>query len=212
MPYRDVRTIPTTLLALVKPERSMAVRYRPIHTAGIRLLHRSLLKNAPFSAAEYRDVLSMGEANVMRNEWGWKARDLWDVQGFLWTTSDAQAESTTDDDDLTPPINLILYGPAGTGKTYATATKAVTLCDGVVPGDREAVMERYRELVASYSVSTASCGAPKPISANGARVERGPAPGRFRRLHHRCTMMLRRFSGGMKQTSTMFGGAHFRCT
>lgn len=40
--------------------------------------------------------------------------------------------------------NLILFGPPGTGKTYATAAEAVKLCGEVVPDDREALMTLYR--------------------------------------------------------------------
>lgn len=44
------------------------------------------------------------------------------------------------------PLNLILFGPPGTGKTYATAEMAVQTCDGALPADRGALMARYREL------------------------------------------------------------------
>lgn len=44
------------------------------------------------------------------------------------------------------PLNLILHGPPGTGKTYATVELAVRICDGKVPKGRDALVLRYREL------------------------------------------------------------------
>ena len=158
MPYRDTRTLPTMLLALAKPSDAIAVRYQPFHTAGMRLLHKPLFKNAPFSADEYRSVLEMSDAiaQVMRNDWGWKPRDLWDVQGFIWQTCtksgqvDENSTPSLEEAAMTPsvePTNLILYGPPGTGKTYATAEEAVRLCDGALPdGGRAALKARYDQL------------------------------------------------------------------
>ena len=42
LPYSDLRTIPTMVLALARPADALAIRYQPLHTAGVRLLHRSL--------------------------------------------------------------------------------------------------------------------------------------------------------------------------
>ena len=52
------------------------------------------------------------------------------------------------------PVNLILFGPPGTGKTYATAAHAVRLCNSLAEDDalfqdvsRAALMAEYRRLV-----------------------------------------------------------------
>ncbi|RWR26610.1 AAA family ATPase [Sinirhodobacter populi] len=47
----------------------------------------------------------------------------------------------------TKPTNLILFGPPGTGKTYATAAEAVRLlCGAAVPEDHSELMKVYRRL------------------------------------------------------------------
>lgn len=160
-PYSDVRNISSMLLALAKPLDAMAARYQRLHNAAMALIHRPVLRNQPLSEEEYRDVLSLAQQvfEVMRDEWKWAPRDLWDVQGFIWATcgdkvdsdsgEDESAEMANNEGTAEPPTNLILYGPPGTGKTYVTAQKAVELCDGVpATGDRSELMKRYKELVA----------------------------------------------------------------
>ena len=46
------------------------------------------------------------------------------------------------------PLNAILYGAPGTGKTYATAEYAVAIIENrdIKDEDREKLMKRYREL------------------------------------------------------------------
>ena len=50
------------------------------------------------------------------------------------------------------PENLILHGPPGTGKTYATAKQAVRLCGERVPADRDALTQTYRRLAAARRI------------------------------------------------------------
>ena len=155
MPYGDSRILPTLILALARPRDAIALRYQPFNNASLMLLGRSAFANAPLSPSEYEDMIALARAveGVMRNEWGWKPRDLWDVQGFVWVT--CQKRLTADDLDASvepsgevtvPTTNLILYGPPGTGKTYATAEEALKLCGEEVPGDREELMSAYRRL------------------------------------------------------------------
>lgn len=50
------------------------------------------------------------------------------------------------------PLNQILYGPPGTGKTYKTKAMAVKIIDGFTPETREALTERYFELMESGQI------------------------------------------------------------
>src|SRR5262249_50258947 len=133
LPYGDARNFSSMLLALARPTECMGINTTPLQSAGKLLLHRDLFSNSLLTDAEYAQVLLLANElfRVMRDEWNWQARDLWDVQGFIWATcrneqsaSDGRKNQTTAVDGNLP-MNLILYGPPGTGKTYETAAVAV---------------------------------------------------------------------------------------
>ncbi len=161
------RSLISTALALTRPEDAIAVKTRYIQRLARELTGRALFSNNPLSAEEYERTLALADAlfAVMRDEWNWAPRDLWDVQGFLWVASEAAGVRPAEDDEEDPvpteptmpsrgPSNTILYGPPGTGKTWATARRAVLLCDGALPqGGRDALMQRYRELVARRRIT-----------------------------------------------------------
>lgn len=232
MPYAESRVLPSLVLALVRPSEAILVRYQPFYNAGMLLLGQSLFANGPLTRGEYAAVLELSRAifKIMRDEWDWHPRDLFDVQGFIWATcrDRAAALSSAPVQELAVPVpasdptNLILYGPPGTGKTFETAAEAVRLCagDSVDFSDRAAVMAKYRELCdlkqiafvtfhQSYSYEEFIEGLrPKPILAEDGAHSAGftlePEPGAFVRIARSA-----RTSGGQSDASFDFTGKKF---
>lgn len=155
-PYAESRMVPTMVMGLVRPDGVLGIRSTPTDNAHKMLLGRPAFAGNALGRAELDSVLAMsGELfRIMRDDWGWAPRDLWDVQGFIWETCQKPLAIDTEQPSLKPlsetpmpsPINLILYGPPGTGKTYATAREAVALCGEDVPEDRDELMALYRSL------------------------------------------------------------------
>jgi len=167
--FSQVRTLVTAALALARPSEAICIKTRFMQRAAKALTGRTIFKPAVVSAGEYRAFLDLAfrirEAMI---GWGWKPRDLWDVQGFLWAvTADnwlpesgvphAAIEEDKDEAPIPGPqkhsLNQILYGPPGTGKTWTTARLAVEICNGSAPSDRGELMKAYGDLVKSNRVA-----------------------------------------------------------
>ncbi len=220
-PYSESRNLPTMLAALVHPDAVYGINTEPVQQTAQALLGRKLLGWNPMTAAEYASVVAMAQdiRRVMRDDWGWAPRDLWDVQGFIWAVNRADQPKLTEDaiaaagpKGTTMPTNLILYGPPGTGKTFATAREAVRLCDEREPSTEAEVRSRYAELVAagqvrfvtfhqSYSYedfveglrpTTGETGGEG--SAGGFRLE--PVPGVFREISSIAEQAMRTSGSG----------------
>lgn len=155
-PFAESRTIPTMVRAMVDSRTVLGIRSTPTDNAARMLFGRPLFGSQPLTAQELQGVTDLGRRifQVMDEEWNWKPRDLWDVQGFIWETcqkrlaaaDNYQAPARGMETTMETPTNLILYGPPGTGKTYRTAREAVRLCGEAVPDDRDELMALYRSL------------------------------------------------------------------
>ena len=158
----EVLAITISIVGTVHPDAASWFKISRVETMGQRLFGRKLFANSEFTTTELDEFLQIMRAlfALFGGELGWNPADLFDVQGFVWVAledkwGDEEAPRAAIDRAATTEIdeaghrmatNLILFGPPGTGKTYATATEAVKLCGEVVPDDREELMALYRSL------------------------------------------------------------------
>jgi len=222
-PFAETRNLPTMLAALVRPQDVYAINNDPVWRLGKALLGLELWGATPLTDADYRRVLVLAQdiQKIMRDEWGWRPRDLWDVQGFVWAvhrpdqiaTSDAPEESARMSAAAASPTNLILYGPPGTGKTYATAEEAMRICQPASTFEsREALMEAYRQLCdsgqiefvtfhQSYSYEEFVEGLrPEPGEGGASGFRLLPKPGVLRRIARRAETAPGLGGGGVTAT------------
>lgn len=85
-PYSDSRTIPSLLGALCHPQAAIGLRTDRFNNLAEALIGRRLFAFSPLvrSELDLAILLCTQILSVMRDDWGWKPRDLWDVQGFIW--------------------------------------------------------------------------------------------------------------------------------
>ncbi|PSL16049.1 AAA family ATPase [Shimia abyssi] len=78
---------------------------------------------------------------------------------FDLSGSEMPIQPVSDTAQPTGPLNTILFGPPGTGKTFETAERAVRICDGEVPTHpdpaeaRKLVMARYKALEEAHRIA-----------------------------------------------------------
>lgn len=77
----------------------------------------------------------------------WRIRNLFSRDSALSghvTSLFKDVEVTQQSESHSPPLNIVLFGPPGTGKTYATKQRAVEICDGRT--EAATIGSRFREL------------------------------------------------------------------
>ena len=150
-----IHSIAGLLLALQRPNEAVIVRPKLWQTQANLLAKDSLFKQGASPSQNYLNCLAFAQALFLKfRELNLAPKDLWDVQGFLWVLD----KFVTPDEITLPnilelpnmthshPLNLILHGPPGTGKTYATAKIAVEMCGEIAPNDRLDLMAAYHRL------------------------------------------------------------------
>jgi hypothetical protein len=82
------RTFPTLLLMLANPGQEFIVRSDLTSRVSKALLGRDLLEPRPLDGVQYLAVVDLAAAvKDILAEWGWRPRDMIDVQSFLWVAS-----------------------------------------------------------------------------------------------------------------------------
>jgi 5-methylcytosine-specific restriction endonuclease McrBC GTP-binding regulatory subunit McrB len=165
------RSMVTFFLFLSNPEKHFFIKTNEINKL-LQLFYLVQFNNNSLAPEEYIRVQQLAkDIYLLLVEDNLQPQDMIDVQSFIWSAftdpkiqdEDQPNTDETNEDDpqpknsLTPyPLNQILYGPPGTGKTYITAERAIRICDGTIPAPRDALMKRYRELIAEKRISFVS--------------------------------------------------------
>ncbi|WP_212611301.1 AAA family ATPase [Sphingobium sp. Ndbn-10] len=111
-PYAESRTISTMLRALIAPEGMFGIRSTPTDNACWMLSGSPAFGPNPLSEGELAGVMRLVRTveRIMRDEWQWAPRDLWDVQGFVWETCQkrlSEPEAAVSENNGETPIWLV---------------------------------------------------------------------------------------------------------
>lgn len=117
-----------------------------------------------------------------------------DAHGYSIDRQQIKAAPARQKEGVSMTLNSILFGPPGTGKTYATFSKAVQMCDGFLPeGGETSVRERFEQLRLEGRVSFVTFHQSygyeefveglRPVSKEG-QVVYEVQPGAFKRACH----------------------------
>ncbi len=73
--------------------------------------------------------------------------DIFVLADMIWNKYKENKENEgKNEESVETPVNLILHGPPGTGKTYRTIMEAVRICDGYVEKEYSEAKKRFEEL------------------------------------------------------------------
>lgn len=111
-PFGDSRTLPTTIAALTHPNDAIALRTDRFNRLSKALLGKSHFTYSPLSKDELETALGLARDLfvIMRDDWRWNPRDLWDVQGFIWVACGNQAPVPNSLDDTPVWFVTARYG------------------------------------------------------------------------------------------------------
>ena len=174
VPAAAQRSITSFYLTLWDPQHHLFLKTREMQRAFRQVDPGFQWSSARLTGADVERTDAIAAELYLRLDLeDWEPQDFLDVQGFLWvaTAYDSPGVEEDNEDSETmdthstpatnqpkPPQNQILFGPPGTGKTFATIDKALAIldpdlvakCDPV--RDRSRMKTRFDELIAAKRI------------------------------------------------------------